>query len=83
MSSDIEVLCPRCKVPMNFYSRTERTSKSDGLEIKVTRYFKCPVCGRSIVDEVLEAKVTSDGLRVTSKHNGLEKLAIVRRVSHS
>ncbi|MFP3172672.1 MAG: hypothetical protein RXQ79_06455 [Acidilobus sp.] len=78
--TEIEVLCPKCKVPMNFYSRTERTSKSDGVEVKVTRYYKCPVCGRTVIDEELLIRHSQDGVSITVKHNGLRKGAIIREV---
>lgn len=68
---------------MNFYSRTERTSRSDGAEISIVRYYKCPVCGRTIVDEELLVKQTSEGLKITVKHNGLKKTAIIREVPSS
>ncbi len=85
MSNDeIEVLCPRCKVPMNYYSRTEKTSKaSGGSEIKVTRFFKCPVCGKVVIDEELVLRDTGDGLAITARRNGLAKVALVRRVTRT
>ncbi|MGC9112478.1 hypothetical protein [Acidilobus sp.] len=82
-SSEIEVLCPRCKVPMNFYSRTERTSRTDGTEINIVRYYKCPVCGKTIIDEELLVRQTAEGVKITVKHNGLKKTAIIREVSRA
>ncbi|MGC9071992.1 MAG: hypothetical protein ACP5HK_04775 [Acidilobus sp.] len=80
VADEIEVLCPRCRVPMNYYSRTEKTTRaSGGAEIKVTRFFRCPVCGRVIVDEEIMLMETDEGLVISSKRNGLAKLAIVRR----
>lgn len=81
---EIEVLCPRCKVPMNYYSRTEKTSKaSGGSEVKVTRFFKCPVCGKVIVDEELVLRDAGDGLVITARRNGLAKIALVRKVTRA
>ncbi|MGC9210067.1 MAG: hypothetical protein ACP5FT_02225 [Acidilobus sp.] len=78
---EIEVLCPRCRVPMNYYSRTEKSSRaSGGAEVKVTRFFKCPVCGKVIVDEEIVLRQTDEGLVINSKRNGLAKVAIVRKV---
>ncbi len=80
-SDEVEVLCPRCRVPMNYYSRTEKTSRaSGGTEIKVTRFFKCPVCGKVIVDEEIVLRDSGDGFVITAKRNGLAKTAFVRRV---
>jgi len=78
---EVEVLCPRCRVPMNYYSRTEKSSRSSGsTEIKVTRFYKCPVCGRTVIDEELLLRETPEGIVVTARRNGLEKLAIVKKV---
>ncbi len=75
--NEIEVLCPKCKVPMNFYSRTERSTKSGSVETKIVRYYRCPVCGRVIVDEELTIRIGPDGASIVNKHNGLSKSAII------
>ena len=75
---EVEVLCPRCKVPMNFYSTSERSSKGNESVIRVTRYYKCPVCGRTIVSEELTIRVSDGGATITRRSNGLDKVAIIR-----
>jgi len=38
------------------------------------------VCGRTVIDEELLLRETPEGIVVTARRNGLEKLAIVKRV---
>jgi len=51
------VLCPYCKVPMEYHSEVERT----GERRRVSRYYRCPVCGAKIVDDVFEVRRAPDG----------------------
>jgi uncharacterized protein YbaR (Trm112 family) len=47
------VLCPKCKVPMVYLMEAEKS----GSEKRITRYYKCPVCGTKIITEKLIVRV--------------------------
>jgi uncharacterized protein YbaR (Trm112 family) len=79
--SKLEILCPRCKVPMDYLSETEKESNSNGKSIKITRYYKCPVCGRRIIDETLIIRDDGTNTIIESHTNGARKLLEKQRVS--
>ncbi|MCE4608129.1 MAG: hypothetical protein F7B61_04125 [Caldisphaeraceae archaeon] len=68
------ILCPRCKVPMDYLSETEKSISGNRRVTKITRYYKCPVCGRRILDEVLTIKNNGDGIIIESHTNGARKI---------
>lgn len=70
----VEVMCPKCKVPMDYLSETEKTSNNSGKTIKITRFYKCPVCGRRVIDEVLTIKDDGINTIIESHTNGARKL---------
>jgi len=41
--------CPRCRVPMTYVQEVERS----GSERRIVRYYRCPVCGLRLLDEVM------------------------------
>ncbi len=55
---DSQVLCPRCRIPMEYMFETERYS--DGSR-RLMRYYRCPACGTKVIDEQA----------VVSNHNGV------------
>ncbi|AFZ70276.1 hypothetical protein Calag_0512 [Caldisphaera lagunensis DSM 15908] len=76
-----EILCPRCKVPMDYLSETEKTSNNNGRSTKITRYYRCPVCGRRIIDEVLIIKDNNTDITIESHTNGARKLLEKQKTS--
>ncbi len=44
------VLCPKCKIPMEYTLETEKSS--NGVR-RLIRYYKCLACGTRIIDEVI------------------------------
>ncbi len=52
-----EVLCPRCRIPMDYVSESERM----GNERRITRYYVCPACRTKVLDEriVVRSDTTS------------------------
>ncbi len=67
--------CPICKVPMMYLMEKEK--KSSG-EIRITRFYRCPVCGTKIIDERLLLKPVNGSIVVYSLSNG-EKQIIYSR----
>ncbi len=54
------VLCPRCKVPMIYTMEAEKS----GAERRITRYYKCPVCGTKIIVEKLVVRIVDGHYKV-------------------
>ncbi|MEB3816970.1 MAG: hypothetical protein LRS46_03410 [Desulfurococcales archaeon] len=55
-----EVLCPRCHVPMSYIQESERR----GVERRIERYYRCPICGLKIVDEILRVIKINGSIRL-------------------
>jgi len=68
------ILCPRCKVPMDYLSETEKSISGNRRVTKITRYYKCPVCGRRILDEVLIIRNGENSIIIESHTNGARKI---------
>ncbi|MEB3787665.1 MAG: phage terminase large subunit family protein [Desulfurococcales archaeon] len=56
-----QVLCPRCRIPMEYMFETERYS--DGSR-RLVRYYRCPACGTKVIDEQA----------IVSNHNGVVRV---------
>ncbi len=54
------VLCPKCKVPMIYTMEAEKS----GTERRITRYYKCPVCGTKIIVEKLVVRIVDGHYKV-------------------
>ena len=52
-----EILCLRCKTSMDYMSEVER-----GGEVRVSRFYRCPVCGFRVLDERVTIRRSEDGL---------------------
>ncbi|MDP8002830.1 MAG: hypothetical protein ACP5I6_02170 [Caldisphaera sp.] len=68
------MLCPRCNVPMDYLSETEKITNGNNKISKVTRYYRCPVCGRRIIDETLIIKDNGNQIIIESHTNGARKI---------
>ena len=55
------VLCPRCKIPMDYVMEAEKV----GAERRLTRYYQCPACRTKILDERITIKSNTKYLIVT------------------
>jgi Zn-finger nucleic acid-binding protein len=64
-------LCPRCKIPMVYVQEVEKS----GSERRVVRYYKCPLCGLKLLDEVMKIIRVNGSVKIiispTESHNGL------------
>ncbi|MEB3759719.1 MAG: hypothetical protein GSR72_07280 [Desulfurococcales archaeon] len=67
--------CPICKVPMMYLMEKEK--KSSG-EIRITRFYRCPVCGTKIIDERLLLKPVNGSIVVYSLSNGERQIIYSR-----
>jgi len=63
------VLCPKCKVPMIYTMEAEKS----GTERRITRYYRCPVCGTKIIVEKLVVRIV-DGHYKVYKVNAANKV---------
>ncbi len=77
------VLCPRCKIPMEYVSVTEKSGEG----AKILRYYRCPACHTRLIDERIDVvrvdegfkvKVTVDGKTVISFAKHTRKRKTVR-----
>ena len=50
MADNGQILCPQCKIPMEYTLETEKSSNGTR---KLIRYYKCPACGTQVTDEVI------------------------------
>lgn len=55
------VLCPRCKIPMDYVMEAEKV----GGERRLTRYYQCPACRTKILDERITIKSNTKYLIIT------------------
>jgi len=65
-----QMVCPYCKVPTEYYVEVEKTRGRR----RITRYYRCPVCGAKIIDEIIEVEETSEGVVVRVLTNGVKKI---------
>ena len=56
------VLCPRCRVPMDYVSESERM----GSERRITRYYVCPACRTKMLDERIVVRVDTTKVIITA-----------------
>jgi len=69
----IEILCLRCKTSMEYVSEVER-----GSEVRISRFYRCPLCGFRILDERVTIKRSEDGLVLEVSMPTNRKLIAVR-----
>jgi len=74
---DRQVLCPKCGVEMIYQIEKEKSSSG---EIRITRYYKCPVCGTKIIDERLVLRPIDGKILVFSLINGKKPIIPGRQV---
>lgn len=55
------VLCPRCKIPMDYVMEAEKV----GGERRLTRYYQCPACRTKILDERITVKANTKYILIT------------------
>ncbi len=72
---DGEVLCPRCKVPMDYLIELEKLASG---ERRITRYYRCPVCGTRIIDEKYAVRFEDGRIVITSLLNGQPRIILSR-----
>ena len=70
-----EVLCPRCRVPMDYLIELEKLASG---ERRITRYYKCPVCGTRIIDEKYSIRLVDGRIVITSLLNGQPRIILSR-----
>ncbi len=70
MEDGRRVVCPYCKVPMEYYMEVEKL----GGTRRITRYYRCPVCSAKLIDEVLEVSYMEDRVVVRILSNGVRRL---------
>ena len=71
--------CPKCGSPMVYLVERERNTRG---ETRVTRYFRCPVCGTKVIDQQLLIKSENGTIRIISLINGSRRIVVgVRRAA--
>ncbi len=60
------VLCPRCKVPMVYMIESEKS----GSERRITRYYRCPVCGTKIIAERFLVRIINSHYKIFRLNGG-------------
>ena len=76
MEAENGPVCPKCGVPMVYLIEKEKNSKG---EVRITRFYRCPVCGTKIIDEKLILRPVDGRILVFSLING-EKPIVPGRV---
>ena len=69
------ILCPVCGSEMDYVIEVEKT----GSVRRITRYYRCPVCGTKIIDEKFEVRVEGEAVIVRSLINGEKPVIRGRR----
>ncbi|MCE4621257.1 MAG: hypothetical protein F7B95_02300 [Desulfurococcales archaeon] len=62
-----DVLCPRCKINMDYYIERERLGNG---ERRITLYYKCPACNLMLVDERIAIKIDKSGAYIEIRKDG-------------
>ncbi len=62
--------CPKCGATMTFLVEKERSNGTT----KVTRYYKCPVCGTKVIFEQFLVRRVDGVIRITWLTNGNPKI---------
>ncbi|MCE4598823.1 MAG: hypothetical protein F7C81_01320 [Desulfurococcales archaeon] len=78
VDSNGRMLCPVCKIPMDYAMETEKNSNG---ERRITRYYLCPACGTRVIDEQLLITIEENTVKVLVLGNG--KQTIIRRITSS
>ncbi len=68
------MLCPKCKVPMVYMMEAEKNSTGR----RITRYYRCPVCGTKVIVEKLLIKPVNGKLRIYDLMNGSQEIVYGR-----
>lgn len=68
------ILCPRCKIPMEYVSVTEKSSSG----AKILRYYRCPACHTRLIDERIDVVRVDGGYRVKVVADGKTIITVVR-----
>lgn len=73
------ILCPKCKIPMEYTLETEKSSNGHR---RLIRYYKCPACGTQVVDEVITIEINGSAsilLRISDEKKTIIKRSIIQR----
>lgn len=68
------VLCPRCRIPMEYMSVTEKDSRG----ARILRYYRCPACHTRVVDERIEVKKERELIKLVIISDGKTIISIAR-----
>jgi len=71
------VLCPQCKIPMEYTLETEKSSNGSR---RLVRYYKCYVCGSRIIDETIQIEYNGSD-KILVKINDTQRVYIKKMVS--
>jgi DNA-directed RNA polymerase subunit RPC12/RpoP len=63
--------CPKCGALMAYLVEKEKNGKG---EIRITRYYRCPVCGTKVIDERILVKPVDGKIQVFSLTNGKRQI---------
>ena len=68
------VLCPRCKIPMEYVSVTEKGSEG----ARILRYYRCPACHTRLIDERIDVVRVDGGFKVRIVVDGKTVISVAR-----
>ena len=75
-----EVLCPHCKIAMEYVTETERL----GGVVRITRYYRCPACGTKLLDQKVTVKRDAGAILVSvTSYDGKKPVIAVARPRRS
>ncbi|MEM1758671.1 MAG: hypothetical protein QXJ65_04720 [Acidilobaceae archaeon] len=76
MSTRVRVLCPRCKVDMDYISETVKSNS--GIK-QLFRYYRCPACSYRLLDEKLSVNVNGESLIIVFSM-GSKRLLVIENL---
>ena len=68
------VLFPRCRIPMEYMSVTEKDSRG----ARILRYYKCPACHTRVVDERIEVRREGGSVKLVIVSDGKTIISVAR-----
>ncbi len=84
-SSKFKVRCPKCGSEMEYIIEKERLGNG---ELKIRTYYRCPVCGTIVGDQVLSVEridghikvLVEESRRVIIRKRSTKKISVIKKL---
>ena len=85
MNNKFKVRCPRCRAEMEYIIEKERLGNG---ELKIRTYYRCPICGTIVSDQVLSVEringhvkvLVEEPRRVIIRKRSTKKISVMKKL---